>query len=133
MMGMKGQKPDIPKAWELLNEFVRTTPPNLRPYHTLYGQMLVGMALVRAGLPDSARAVALRSRGNTEVDPTHDLAYYEAVLRTQLGDKDEALKQLGIYLASNPQQRAGIAKGDTWDLRELRSDPRFTTLVGTGQ
>ena len=95
--------------------------------------MLVGMALVRAGLPDSARAVALRSRGNTEVDPTHDLAYYEAVLRTQLGDKDEAFKQLGIYLASNPQQRAGIAKGDTWDLRELRSDPRFATLVGTGQ
>jgi len=133
LMGMKGQKPDIPKAWELLNEFVRTTPPNLRPYHTLYGQMLVGMALVRAGLPDSARAVALRSRGNTEVDPTHDLAYYEAVLRTQLGDKDEAFKQLGIYLASNPQQRAGIAKGDTWDLRELRSDPRFATLVGTGQ
>ncbi|HEY9507686.1 MAG TPA: serine/threonine-protein kinase, partial [Gemmatimonadales bacterium] len=130
LMGMKGQKPDIPKAWELLNEFVRTTPPNLRPYHTLYGQMLVGMALVRAGLPDSARAVALRSRGNTEVDPTHDLAYYEAVLRTQLGDKDEAFKQLGIYLASNPQQRAGIAKGDTWDLRELRSDPRFATLVG---
>ncbi|HET7423732.1 MAG TPA: serine/threonine-protein kinase, partial [Gemmatimonadales bacterium] len=120
MMGMKGQKPDIAKAWKLLGEFVQTTPPNLRPYHTLYGQMLVGMALVRAGLPDSARAVALRSRGNPEVDPTHDLAYYEAVLRTQLGDKDEALKQLGIYLASNPQQRAGIGKGDTWDLRELR-------------
>ena len=133
MMGMKGQKPDIPKAWELLNEFVRTTPPNLRPYHTLYGQMLVGLALARAGLPDSARAVALRSRGNTEVDPTHDLAYYEAVLRTQLGDKDEALKQLGIYLAANPQQRAGFAKGDTWDLRQLRDDPRFKTLVGSGQ
>jgi eukaryotic-like serine/threonine-protein kinase len=131
LMGMKGQKPDIAKAWQLLGEFVRTTPPNLRPYHTLYGQMLVGMALVRAGLPDSARAVALRSRGNTEVDPTHDLAYYEAVLRTQLGDKDEAFKQLGIYLAANPQQRAGLAKGDTWDLRELRSDPRFKTLVGT--
>jgi TolB-like protein len=131
LMGMKDQKPDIPKAWQLLGEFVRTTPPNLRPYHTLYGQMLVGMALVRAGLPDSARAVALRSRGNVEVDPTHDLAYFEAVLRTQLGDKDEAFKLLGTYLAANPQRRDGIANGDAWDLRDLRSDPRFATVVGT--
>ena len=51
MMGMKGQKPDIAKAWKLLGEFVQTTPPNLRPYHTLYGQMLVAMALARAGPP----------------------------------------------------------------------------------
>jgi tetratricopeptide (TPR) repeat protein len=131
LMGMKNQNPDIAKAWELFGQFVQKTPPNLRPYHTLYGQMLVGMALVRAGLADSARAVALRSRGNPEVDPTHDLAYFEAVLRTQLGDKDEAFRQLGIYLAANPQRRAGFAKDDTWDLRELRSDPRFGQMVGT--
>jgi serine/threonine-protein kinase len=132
LLGLKGGvKPDIPKAWELLGQFVRVTPPNLRPYHTLYGQMLVAMALVRAELPDSARAVALRSRGNPTVDPTHDLAYFEALVRAQLGEKDEAFRLLGTYLAANPQMRSGMVKDETWLLRDLRSDPRFVTVVGT--
>ncbi|CAN5717829.1 hypothetical protein BH24GEM1_BH24GEM1_07430 [soil metagenome] len=132
LLGMPGgEKPDIPKAWELLDQFVRLTPVNRRPYHTLYGQLLLAMALVRAELPDSARAVALRSRGNTTIDPTHDLAYFEALVRTQLGDRDEAFRLLGTYLASNPQMRAGITRDETWLLRDLRSDPRFATVVGT--
>jgi eukaryotic-like serine/threonine-protein kinase len=131
LMGLKDQKPSIDSAWTLLAELVRTTPPNLRPYNTLYGQMLLAMALVRAGLADSARSLALRSRGNTTVDPTHDLAYYEAVVRAQLGDKDEAFKLLGTYVASNPQLRSGLAKDETWQLAPLRSDPRYSTIVGT--
>ncbi len=131
LLGMPGgEKPDIPKVWELLEEFVRLTPVNRRPFHTLYGQMLVGMALVRAGLPDSARAVALRSRGKVAIDPTRDLAYYEALLRAQLGDRDEAFRLLGTYLAANPQMRAGITRDETWMLRDLRTDPRFATVVG---
>jgi len=130
-MGMKDQKPSIDSAWKFLADLVQTTPPNLRPYNTLYGQMLVSLALVRAGLPDSARAVAERSRGNTTVDPTHDLAYYEAIVRAQLGDKDEAFKLLGTYVASNPQMRAGLVKDQTWQLEALRSDPRYQALVGT--
>ena len=132
LLGMPGgDKPDIPKVWELQGQFVRVTPANRRPFHTLYGQMLVGMALVRAELPDSARAVALRSRGNVTIDPTHDLAYYEAQLRAQLGDRDEAFRLLGVYLAANPQRRDGLARDDTWTMRDLRSDPRFATVVGT--
>jgi hypothetical protein len=92
--------------------------------------MLVAMALVRADLPDSARAVALRSRGNVTIDPTHDLAYYEAQVRGLLGDRDEAFRLLGIYLAANPQRRDGLARDETWTMRDLRSDPRFATVVG---
>ena len=131
LLGMPGaEKPDIKKAWDLLGQFVRATPANRRPFHTLYGQMLVAMALVRAELPDSARKVALRSRGNVTIDPTHDLAYYEALVRAQLGDRDEAFRLLGRYLATNPQMRAGLVKDETWLLRDLRSDPRFATVVG---
>jgi serine/threonine-protein kinase len=133
LMGMKDQKPSIDTAWKFLGELVQTTPPNLRPYNTLYGQMLVSLALVRAGLPDSARALAERSRGNTTVDPTHDLAYYEAIVRAQLGDKDDAFKLLGTYVASNPQMRSGLVKDETWQLQPLRGDPRYSTLVGTSQ
>ena len=73
MMGMKGQKPDIPKAWELLNEFVRTTPPNLRPYHTLYGQMLVATGAGSGG-PSGQRAgrgapVTRQHRGGSDPRP----------------------------------------------------------------
>jgi serine/threonine-protein kinase len=133
LMGMKDQKPSIDSAWKYLGQLVQTTPPNLRPYNTLYGQMLVSLALVRAGLADSARAVAERSRGNTTVDPTHDLAYYESIVRAQLGDKDEAFKLLGTYVASNPQMRAGMVKDQTWQLAPLRNDPRYASIVGTSQ
>ena len=128
---MKDQKPNVDSAWTLLGEFVKTTAPNLRPYYTLYGQMMVALALVQADLPDSARAVALRSRGNATIDPTHDLMYYEVIVRAQLGDKDEAFKLLTTYLASNPQMRNGLVKDETWYLESLRKDPRYATIVGT--
>jgi serine/threonine protein kinase/tetratricopeptide (TPR) repeat protein len=133
LKGMEGEKPDIAKAWQLAEEFVRVSPPNLRTYHRLYGQMLLAQALVRAGLPDSARAVAVRSRGDATVDPTHDLAYYEAMVRAQLGDKDEAFRLLSTYIAANPQMRSGLAKDESWQLRELRSDPRFATMFGSAK
>jgi hypothetical protein len=90
----------------------------------------VAMALARAGLPDSARAVAERSRGDATVDPTKDLAYYEALVRMLLGDQDEAIRLLSTYVAANPQRRVSIGKDDTWWFREVRKDPRFKTLFG---
>jgi serine/threonine-protein kinase len=130
LLGIPGQKPDVAQAWELLGEFVKTTPPNLRAFYKLYGQMLVAVALVRAGLSDSARSVALHSRGDATVDPTRDLAMKEAIVRAQLGDKDEAFKLLGTYLAANPQLREGLGRDETWPFRDLRSDPRWATVVG---
>ena len=115
----------------LHEQFVKLTPPNLRAYHTLYGNMLVAMALVRADLPDSARGLAARSRGDATIDPTQDLAYYQALVRAQLGEKDEAFRLLSTYVAANPQMRAGMGKDQSWVLSDLRSDPRFATMFGT--
>jgi serine/threonine-protein kinase len=130
LMAMKGQTPDIERAWRLLDSLVQQTPPNLRESNRLYGQMLVALALARAGLADSARAVAVRARGDATIDPTRDQAYYEALVRIQLGDQDEAIRLLSTYVAANPQMREGIAKDQTWLLADLRSDPRFVTLFG---
>jgi len=88
----------------------------------------VALALARAGLPDSARSVVEHARGEASVDPTRDLAYYEAVVRTQLSDQDEAIRLLSTYVAANPQQREAIAK-DPW-FRGLRDNSRFKTLFG---
>jgi hypothetical protein len=93
--------------------------------------MLVAAALARAGLDDSARTVIVRSRApDAESDPTREIAYLEAVARTLLGDKDEAIRQLGVFLAANPAQRTSLRDDNTWWFRDLRSDPRYRTLTG---
>jgi TolB-like protein len=132
LYALKGQKPDVPKTWRLLDQYVQLGPPSARPWRRLYGQMLVSIALARAGLADSAKAVALRSRGDATIDPTRDLLQLEAVTRVILGEKDEALRLLSTYVAANPQLRAAMARDETWWFKDLRDDPRYKTLVGSG-
>jgi serine/threonine-protein kinase len=132
LFALKGVPPDVPKAWTLLEEMVSLSPPNQRAYRQLYGQMLVALALARAGLQDSARAVALRSRGDAEIDPTRDQALIESLVRILLDDKDEALRLLSTYIATNPQFRASLARDQTWWFQSIRDDPRFKALVGAG-
>jgi eukaryotic-like serine/threonine-protein kinase len=131
VLALPGQKPDIAKAWRILDEDVKLYSPNERDFHRREAQLFVAMALVRAGLPDSARAVALRARADATVDPGRELLYYEAMLRNMLGDRDEALRLVGVYLAANPQDRTSMAKDESWWWEGLRDDPRFKSLVGS--
>jgi serine/threonine-protein kinase len=127
---LKDQKADVAEAWKLLAEYTRLSPPGERAYRRLHGQMIVAMALARAGLTDSARSVAQRSRGDATTDPTRDLAYLEAIARNLMGDRDEALRLLGTYLATNPQLRESVAKDESWYFRNLREDPKYRSLLG---
>ena len=127
---LPGQRPDVVRMWRLLDENVALYPPNQREFRRRRGEMLVAMTLVRAGLADSARRVAERARADATVDPARELVYIEAMLRNLLGDREEALRLLSEYLATNPQDRASMAKDYTWWWRGLRDDPRFKTLVG---
>ena len=129
--GLKGVTPDIPNAWKLLGEYTEASPGATREFNQHSGQMMVAMALARAGLVDSARHVAERARADATLDPTRDLAYSEATVRLVMGDKDEAIRLLSTYLAANPQLRSSMAKDETWYFRDLRDDPRWRTLVGT--
>jgi len=47
-----------------------------------------------------------------------------------IGDKDEAVHQVGIWLAANPQSRAAQAADQTWYWRPLLNYPKYRTLVG---
>jgi serine/threonine-protein kinase len=127
---LKGVKPDIPRAWHLLNQYVEASPPGLRELNSHKGQMYVAAALARAGAADSARAVATRARADATLDPGREVAYFETVARLIVGDKDEAFQQFSAYLASNPQRREALADDDSWELRDLRADPRFAALTG---
>ncbi len=131
LYSLKGQKPDVPHAWQLLDQYVSLCPPQTREYRRRWGEFFVAMALGRAGLKDSARAVALRARTDDQaIDPGREFAYMEVMLRNLLGDREEALNRLALFLATNPQDRANVAADDTWWLRGLRDDPRFKQLVG---
>jgi tetratricopeptide (TPR) repeat protein len=127
---MKGEKAQVDSAWQELADYVRLSPPAIRDFRQLRGQMLVGIVLARAGLKDSARAVMMRSRADASQDPTRELSQLEAVGRTILGDRDEAVTLLGNWLATNPQQRASLAKDNTWWFKDLLTDPRYRALVG---
>ncbi len=129
---MRGQEPDIELAWSLLDRYRQQVPPSAREILSKRAEMLVAMALVRANLPDSARAVAERARADATLDPIRELALMESWVQTWLGDYDEAFRLLGMYLAANPAERESIATDQTWYLQDLRQDPRFNSLVGSG-
>jgi serine/threonine-protein kinase len=132
LYALKGEKPDIPKAWQLLEQYVQLTPPPQRGFQRRYGQMVVAMALARAGLKDSADAVAKRARADAETDPTRDLALLETYVRILLEDRSQAFRLLSTYIATNPQFRASLARDQSWWYQSLRDDPRFKALSGVG-
>jgi len=130
LMTSKAADPDVGLAWRLADEDVRLTPEPNRPYQRLFENIHVAAVLARAGLPDSARHVLERSKGNPDIDPQRELLGYEAFARTMLGDKDQALRLLDQYLVANPKHREGFRKIVHWWWRPLQDDPRFKALIG---
>jgi eukaryotic-like serine/threonine-protein kinase len=130
LFALPSTPPDVPKMWSLLDQYLKQEPTAGPEFSKRYGEMLVALGLVRANLPDSARHVAERARGDPKFDPTRELVSMETMVRAALGDKDEAFRLLTTYLAVNPQSRAAMAKDDSWWLKDLRSDPRWLSVIG---
>lgn len=122
--------PDPDEAWAILNSYVAAAPPALKESLRLKGQILVAGTLGRAELTDSADAVLARSRAPLELDPEMELLGLEALVRLQMGEKDQALELLKTYLTTNPQHREGWQWTAHWWWRPLREDPEFRALVG---
>jgi tetratricopeptide (TPR) repeat protein len=131
LFALEDYPPNVPKVWQLLEAYVELSPPEIRDFRRMRGQMLVAVALARAGLADSARAVIARSQVDARMDPTRELAYFEAVAHTLMGDQDRAFELLALIVATNPSQRQSFATDQTWWFRELRRDPRYKTLTGS--
>jgi TolB-like protein len=132
---LPGIEPDIGRAWAVLDEFAAASPPQVREVNRRRGLMYLSMALARAGLADSARSVVRAARADTELDPLRELAHLESITWTWLGDSGEAVRQLGLYLAANPQALDGLRVGAErrelpWYHRSLQDDPAFRSLIG---
>ena len=133
LLTMPGTRANIDSAWQLVEDLRRVTPEREWGFAGREAPMLVAAGLARGGLRDSARHVLVRSRGDGAVDPTRDLLIDEALVRVVLGDKDEALRLLKMYLVANPEHRAGMAETQSWWWRDLKSDPRYQEMVGSGR
>jgi class 3 adenylate cyclase/TolB-like protein len=120
---MPGAEPDIEAMWTSLDEWVELSPPSDREFNLHQGDIFAALALVQAGLADSARSVAERARLGPDVDPTRNIAFWEAVVRSFLGDMDEAIEQWNVHVAANPDVSA--EDDDYWYLVALGEDPRF--------
>ena len=132
IMTAKGQSRDPAEAWRRAAEYEAVAPRPQKEYDSREAQIAVADVLGRAGLADSARRVLLRARADRTIDPRGELIGLEAFVRTQLGDKKEAVDLLQRYLTDHPEHRAGFGKMSVWWWRDLQNDPRFKTLI-TGQ
>jgi eukaryotic-like serine/threonine-protein kinase len=131
LLTTKARDPDVGLAWKLADSVPKLAPVGRREYETHEARMIVAMVLARSGLADSARAVAVRSRGGPAIDPTQTLAWEEIYVHVLLGDKDAAFKALKSYIAANPERRAELVEESNWWFKDLEADPRYQVIVGS--
>jgi eukaryotic-like serine/threonine-protein kinase len=122
-------RPNVDSAWAYAKTYVDMTPTPDRPRAIKMSRVLVGGALARANLPDSARHVLISARATPKEDPTRDLEGLEAVMRVILGDQDEAIRLIKDYLTVHPEHRAGFAKRVSPWWRELQPNPKFKAML----
>jgi tetratricopeptide (TPR) repeat protein len=133
IMTTKAVRPDPGEAWARAADYEKAVPPQEREYTRREGQIVVAAVLARAGLADSARRVLVRARADSKIDPRGELTGYEAFVRTLLGDKKEAIDILQRYLTEHPEHRRGFAKTNAWWWQGLENEPRFKSLIATGE
>jgi serine/threonine-protein kinase len=126
------QSPDVREAWRLLGELEKRLPRNVWERERRNMQMVVALAIAKAGLRDSAERVIDRSRTTRSLDPRGELIGQEAIVRALMGDKEGAIRLVTEYLTAHPEHRAGFTRANTWWWRSLQDDPRFRQLVATG-
>jgi TolB-like protein len=135
LMTTPDSKPNIAEAWRLVARVDSLAPPAERANVSHLAQILVGGAIGKkvAGavspLVDSARRVLVRARVDAQADPSHELGGYEAVMRIQMGDFDEAIALLKPYVALHPDHSFVIGGNIHWWYREIRNRQGFQVLM----
>lgn len=130
--------PDVARAWALVDSIVARTPPSDTAHWRRTGGILVAGALVRVSsgsgaLADSARRIIRRNTGDATLDQTRELAYYGAFVHTMLGDKADALRLLGDYIAANPNRAPILLNEPGWWFRAIADSPEYRRLMGAGR
>lgn len=125
IMTMRGQNADPDSAWSL----ARSPAITAGAFEDHEARMLVAAVLARAGLKDSAQAVARAARDDAALDPTRSLYDIDAFVHLLAGDREEALRSLKVYLAANPNRIKDFTPDPGWRFRDLQGVPGFQALV----
>jgi serine/threonine-protein kinase len=132
MMTAGATEADADAAWVIADRIGEVMGDHAEEDAVLNAHILVAGAIARAGLPDSARAVLDRSRGDPQIDPTRELLLRQAfVYATILEDEDAAIENLREYLTANPDRIEGFREHGHWWWRGLRSNEDFQRLIGS--
>jgi eukaryotic-like serine/threonine-protein kinase len=117
---------DPDRAWALAARVDSLAAPQRRDYARVQSQVFVAGALVRAALPDSARAVLRRAERDmsADIDPTRELLTMAAAVWSMAGDQDHAIDLLKRHQAANPH----ASFDHHWWYRTIRSHPRYREL-----
>ncbi|HEX6133336.1 MAG TPA: hypothetical protein VFZ24_05220 [Longimicrobiales bacterium] len=135
LAALPGARPDFTEAWHVLEQYAAASPPQMRELNRRAGMIYIAMALARNGMPDSAKSVVIGARAGPDLDPVRDLVHLESIVWTALGEPDQAVRQLSVYLTANPQALGGFrADAETgnlpWYFQPLLDEPAFRSLVG---
>jgi len=130
LMTMPEVVPDLEEAWRLLGEYVDLSPPQGKEFSRRWLQLAVAAAVARAGLADSAKAVAKRARTDEEIDPSGDLIQTEALVYTIIGDHDEAMRLLTALVEEHPGQRTNVVETGWW-FKDLETRPGWRALANS--
>jgi hypothetical protein len=122
-------QPDIPRAWALADSAAALAPADDRFFETHLARLIVGGALARAGLADSAKHVLVADRVPRGQDQKLELSGYEAIMWIILGDHREAVSLLKAYVAVNPGHEFVTGRDLHWWWRPLRDDPDFQAVA----
>jgi DNA-binding SARP family transcriptional activator/class 3 adenylate cyclase/TolB-like protein len=100
-----------------------------RPYLPVYRRMLFASVLARAGMADTARAVAAQARAGLTNAPEirASLAYDQAYLSLCLGDRPGAVRALRELFRLQPQTRRMVASEHQFQL--LRGERDFQAAI----
>jgi serine/threonine-protein kinase len=129
MLSTPDATPDVERAWRLAARIDSLLPEARREFLRRRTQMLVAAAINRAGLTDSADHMLIRARATPDIDPTMDLAGYEAIVRTMMGQREAAIALLKRYVAANPGHSFEVGGDIHWWWRDLRNDPEFARVL----
>jgi len=132
LMTMRGQDPDPARAWQLAGSKVLTTDQTggSAEFQQAEARMITAAVLARAGLKDSAKAVARAAVASADVDPTRFLYLQQAFALVLAGDKPAAVKALKTFLAANPERRSEFTPDPGWRFHDLTAEATFKDLVG---
>ncbi|MBP6775479.1 MAG: protein kinase [Gemmatimonadaceae bacterium] len=129
LMGWAGKtRADVDEAWRLLAASEARDSANLLVSGAGTRRLLVAAVAARAGLSDSALAIARRVRDSLPAGaPSSAVDYGEAYVHALLGHDDQAITLLESYLRANPALR-GQVRQSPW-FATLRTTPRFQAIT----